>query len=63
MLEVSCFNQKVHDLIVNLLDYKSSVKSKFMQSLTLSVHVRDGYSSHVVYLFVCHALILEITNN
>ena len=31
--------------------------------LTLGVHVCEGYGSHPVCLSVCHALILEITEN
>ncbi len=31
--------------------------------LTLSVHARESYSSRPVCLSVCHALILEITDN
>ncbi len=31
--------------------------------LTLSTHVQEGYSNRPVCLSVCHALILEITDN
>ncbi len=43
------------------------IELSFFNLLALSMHVREGYSSHPVCLSVClsvcHAMILEITGN
>ena len=40
-----------------------SVAKQMGWLLTLSAHAREGYSSRPVCLSVCHALILENTDN
>ncbi len=56
----------VHNCLLMALSAKEGVPGVVSiisdSLLTLSVHVREGYSSHPFCMSVCHALILENEN-